>query len=137
MIALGDMKTKILMGLLGVALITAGCVGTVTGRKTAAMPFVKDRVTGYYERSVDVVYEASKTVVKFNGTLVNESILHDSTNAVRTVEGRVNMRKVWIRVESTDPKTTAVIVQTRTAGGSTDIDLAHELEKQIALKLVR
>ncbi len=118
-------------------MITAGCVGTVTGRKTAAVPFVKDRVTGYYERSVDVVYEASKTVVKFNGTLVNESILHDSTNAVRTVEGRVNMRKVWIRVESTDPKTTAVIVQTRTAGGSTDIDLAHELEKQIALKLVR
>jgi hypothetical protein len=30
-----------------------------------------------------------------------------------------------------------VTVQTRTPGGGSDIDLAHELEKQIALKLVR
>jgi hypothetical protein len=32
---------------------------------------------------------------------------------------------------------TAVIVQVRTKGGGRDLDLAHELEKQIALKLVR
>jgi hypothetical protein len=32
---------------------------------------------------------------------------------------------------------TEVIVQTRTAGGGADLDLAHELEKQIALKLVQ
>jgi PBP1b-binding outer membrane lipoprotein LpoB len=131
------MKTKILLGILGLALITVGCVNTVSGRKTAAMPFVKDRVQGYYERPVDQVYEAAKNVVMFNGTMQNESILHDTTNAVRTVEGRVNLRKVWIRVEGVDAKTTAVVVQTRTSGGATDIDLAHELEKQIALKLVR
>jgi len=131
------MRTKICLGLLGLALITAGCVGTVNGRSTAAVPFVKDRVQGYYERPVDVVYDAAKTVVKFNGTLLNESILHDSTNAVRTVEGKVNLRKVWIRIEAMDAKTTAVVVQTRTSGGGSDIDLAHELEKQIALKLVR
>jgi hypothetical protein len=30
-----------------------------------------------------------------------------------------------------------VTVQTRTPGGGSDIDLAHEIEKQIALKLVQ
>ncbi len=132
------MKTKILMIFAGLALITAGCVGTVNGRKTAAVPFTsKDKVQGYYERSVDMVFDASKAVIKYNGTLVNESIMHDATNSVRTIEGRVNQRKVWVRVEGMDPKTTAVVVQARTSGGGSDIELAHELEKQIALKLVK
>ena len=131
------MKTTILVALLGVSLLAVGCVRTVTGKSTAAMPFAKDKVTGYYERPVDAVYTAAKEVVKYNGTLVNETIVHNQTNSVRTVEGKVNLRNVWIRVESMDPKTTGVTVQTRTTGGSSDLDLAHELEKQIALKLVR
>ncbi len=76
-----------------------------------------------------------KEVVKFNGTLVNESILYGETNAVKTVEGKVNQRTVWVRVEAVDPKVTAVVVQTRTPGGGSDLPLAHEIEKQIALKL--
>ncbi len=131
------MKTSILVALLGVSLLAGGCVRTVTGRSTAAVPFSKDKVSGYYERPVEAVYTAAKDVVKFNGTLVNESILHGQTNEVRTVEGKVNLRNVWIRVEGVDPKTTAVTVQARTTGGGSDLDLAHELEKQIALKLVR
>ncbi len=101
------------------------------------VPFIKDSVEGHYERPLDQVYDAAKEVVKFNGTLVSESILHTETNMVKTVEGKVNQRSVWIRVEAMDPKVTGVAVQTRTKGGGTDIDLAHELEKQIALKLVR
>lgn len=131
------MKTSILVALLGVSLLAVGCMRTVTGRSTAAVPFAKDKVTGYYERPVDAVYNAAKEVVKFNGTLLNESILHGQTNEVRTVEGKVNLRNIWIRVEATDPKTTGVTVQARTTGGGTDLDVAHELEKQIALKLVR
>ena len=101
------------------------------------VPFIKDSVEGHYERPLDQVYDAAKDVVKFNGTLVSESILHTETNTVKTVEGKVNQRSVWIRVEAMDPKVTGVAVQTRTKGGGTDIDLAHEIEKQIALKLVR
>ena len=59
------------------------------------------------------------------------------TNTVKTVEGKINQRTVWVRVEAVDPKVTAVTVQTRTSGGVSDLDLAHEVEKQIALKLVR
>ena len=131
------MKKTIFAILLGAVLVGAGCVSTVDERKTAGVPFIKDRVEGRYERSVDEVTKAAKLVVSNNGVLVNESTLYNQTNAVRTVEGKVNQRTVWVRVEAQDPKITAVTVQTRTPGGGSDIDLAHEIEKQIALKLVR
>jgi len=99
------------------------------------MPFIKDRVEGRYERSVDQVFQAARDVVKKNGVLVNESTLYGETNTVKTVEGKVDQRNVWVRVESVDPKVTSVVVQTRTPAGGSDLDLAHELEKEIALEL--
>lgn len=99
------------------------------------MPFVKDKIQGRYERSVDQIFEASKEVIKENGVLVREGVLYNQTNEVKTVEGKVNQRNVWVRVEAVDPKVTEVTVQTRTSGGGSDIDLAAELQKQIALKL--
>jgi len=133
------MKTKICAGLIGslVLVVAAGCVSTVSGDKTAGWPLIRDSVEGRYERPVDQVFEAAKEVVKFQGTLIKESTLHAETNAVKTVEGKVNQRTVWVRVEALDPKVTGVTVQTRTPGGGSDIDLAHEIEKQIALKLVK
>jgi hypothetical protein len=40
-------------------------------------------------------------------------------------------------VEPIDPKTSQVDVQARGSWGSSDVDLAHELEKEIALQLAR
>jgi hypothetical protein len=123
---------------LGVAIVIAtGCVSTVNERTSPGVPFVKDRVEGRYERSVDQVFNAAKQVLSTNGVLVREGVLYSQTNQVKTVEGKVNQRNVWVRIEGVEPKVTAVIVQTRTAGGGADLDLAHELEKQIALKLVQ
>ncbi|MEI9962906.1 MAG: DUF3568 family protein [Limisphaerales bacterium] len=107
------MKTIFFAALVGAAIITAGCVSTVSGTHTAAVPLTKDSVEGRYERTVDQVYTAAVTVVKANGVIVTEYIPHDSTNAVRSLQGKVNERKVWVRVESIDPKITAVTVQTR------------------------
>ena len=137
MLGIRSMKTKSFAVLVGAVLVLAGCVSTVDDRKTAGVPFIKDRVEGRYERSVDQVAQAAKQVVSSNGVLVNEATLYDQTNAVKTVEGKVNQRTVWVRIEYVDPKVTAVTVQTRTPGGGSDIDLAHELEKEIALKLVQ
>ena len=128
---------KIFAILVGAILVGAGCVSTVNERTSPGLPFVKDRVEGRYERSVDQVFEASKQVVKTMGVLVREGVIYGGTNEVKTVEGKVNQRNVWIKVEGIEPKITSVIVQTRTPGGGADIDLAHELEKQIALKLVQ
>lgn len=129
------MRTIIFAILIGAVVVGAGCVSTVSDRKTAGVPFIKDRVEGRYERPLERVFQAAKDVIKKNGVLVNESTLYNETNTVKTVEGKVNQCNVWVRVEALDPKVTAVVVQTRTSGGGTDIDLAHEIEKEIALEL--
>jgi hypothetical protein len=49
----------------------------------------------------------------------------------------VNDQKVWMRVESIDPRTTQVDVQALTKWGRTDINLVHQLEKEIALQLAQ
>jgi len=86
---------------------------------------------------VEQVYHASIVVIQNNGVLVREYIPHDATNAVRSLEGKVNQRTVWIRVQAIDPKTTQVDVQARGSWGGSDLDLTHELEKEIALQLAR
>jgi hypothetical protein len=133
------MKKVILAVLAGAAIVATGCVGTVNGSHTGALWFGNDQFEGRYQRSVDQVYNASVRVVNQNGALVSEYIPHDSTNAVRSLEASVNNRNVWIRVEavSTQPEVTSVTVQARTHHGTRDEILAHELEKEIALALVR
>ncbi len=120
------------------ALFAVGCVHTVSGERTAAMSFGEDSYSGRYERTPDQVYRASIKVLTTDGQLITEYIPHDTTNSVSTVRamyGKVNERKVWIRVEPVDSKITEVTVQARTAGGFRDQDLVHELEKEIALQL--
>ncbi len=129
------MKTKIFLGLILGLLVGAGCVSTVSDRTTGGIPFVKDRVEGRYQRPVEQIFLAARAVVADMGTLVNESTLYSQTNAVKTVQGKINQRNVWIRVEPVEANVNAVLVQTRTPGGIADLDLAHEIEKQIALKL--
>jgi len=132
------MRTKIFLTVAGAAVVAAlaGCIDTVGGGKTAGVPFIRDSMAGRYERPLEQAYQAAKDVIEFNGKLVSETILHGQTNLVKTVEGKVNQRTIWVRVESVAPNVTQVTVQGRTPGGGSDIDLVHEIEKQIALKLV-
>ena len=137
------MKTIAIAAFFGLAILAAGCVSTVSGGKTVGVPFVKDKIEARYERPIDQVYQAAKEVVQFNGTVINEQILYGQTNALnsvaKTIEGKVKQRTVWVRVEQelNNPKISDVTVQTRTQGGGSDIELAAEIDKQIALKLVR
>ena len=128
------MKTKIFAVLAGIAMVGAGCVGTVSGTKTAALVPNRDQVQGRYQRSIDQVYQAAVQVVQTDGVLVKEFIPHDTTNIVRSLQAKVNQRNVWIRVAAETPQITQVTVQARTGTGG-DVDLAHQLEKEIALRL--
>ena len=92
-------------------------------------------MAGRYARTMDQVYAASVAVIQNNGVMIKEYIPHDTTNNVRSLQGRVNDRNVWVRVEAVDPKTTQVDVQARTKWGVSDLDLVHEIEKEIALQL--
>ena len=128
------MKTKIFAVFAGIAMVGAGCVGTVSGTKTAALVPNRDQVQGRYQRSMDQVYQAAVQVVQSDGVMVTEYIPHDTTNTVRSLKGKVNQRNVWIRVAAESPQITQVTVQARTGTGG-DVDLAHQLEKEIALRL--
>jgi|SRR3984957_5900382 len=134
---MADMKTKIFAAFVGMAIVATGCIGTVSGTKTPALTWSKDQVSGRYQRSVDQVYQASITVIQNNGVLITEYIPHDTTNTVRSLQGKVNQHNVWIRVQAIDPNITEVTVQSRSTTGISNVDIAHELEKEIALQLAR
>ncbi|HEX3797410.1 MAG TPA: hypothetical protein VH413_01815 [Verrucomicrobiae bacterium] len=129
------MKLKI--KILGLVLVSAlaglatGCVDTVDGRSQAGVPFIKDTITGSYERSVPQVFAAAKAVLKFNGRLTAENTINNS------LEAKVNQATVWVRVDEIDSMkpVSRVEVQVRNNAGGSNIDLAAEIEKQIALKL--
>lgn len=111
--------------------LVAGCVSTVDGRVRAGMPFLKDKIESRYERPLDQVMSATRETLQFNGTLYTEDII------AKTFEAKVDTRTVWVKLDEVEPKITRVIVQVRAKGGGRDIDLASEIDKQIALRLAR
>jgi hypothetical protein len=131
------MKMNFLAVLAGVAVIATGCVHTVSDTTAFRSNFTKDIIAGRYNRTVDQVYAASVAVIQQNGVMIREFIPHNSTNTIRSLEGKVNQRNVYISVESVDPKTTQVSVQALGSWGNADLDVSHELEKEIALQLAR
>jgi len=126
------MKTKFwLVGLVcSLILVAGGCVKTMDGRTKAAVPFKKDKIEGRYQRTVAQVFDAAKGVVSRLGKLNTEDTIN------KTLFAKVDTRYVWIKVTEVDPQVTSVVVQVRTHGGGTDIDLAAQIEKEIALTLV-
>ncbi|MGO9200619.1 MAG: DUF3568 family protein [Limisphaerales bacterium] len=129
------MKTKCLVALLAGLVATAGCVNTVTGAKTGGVPFIRDTVEGRYKLPPDVIFAAAKEVIKADGVLTSYGTSLTSTNEAKVVQGRVNERTVWVRIEPIDPQVTSVFVQTRTNGGGSDMDLAHQIDKEIAVRV--
>ena len=131
------MKLKFFAVVAGIAFVTAGCVSTVSDTRTPALTWSRDNLNQRYERTIDQSYQASVAVIQNNGVLLTEYIPHDYTNSVRSLQGKVNEKNVWIRVEAIDPKTTEVTVQVRSTWGVSDVSLASELLTQIALQLSR
>jgi hypothetical protein len=129
------MKTKLLAALFGGLLATAGCVSTVTGGKTAGVPFIKDTFEGAYRLPPEVIFVAAKEVIRADGVLTKEGIDYGQTNEAKVVQGRVNQCTVWVRIVPVDSQVTSIAVQTRTNGGGSDLNLAHQIDKEIAVKL--
>jgi ABC-type xylose transport system substrate-binding protein len=130
------MKTKIcVVALLGAWLVVLGCVSTVDEHKTFGVPGIKDSAEARYERSPEEILRAVKAVLVSEGMLNNEGTIYSQSKQIRTVEGKVNQRSVWVRIEPIDSKVTRIVVQTRTRGGGSDVELAHQIDKEVALKL--
>jgi hypothetical protein len=128
---MATMRIK-LLSVVAISVLTfalAGCVNTVDGRKEVGIPLIKDRVVRVYERPVLQVWAAAKDVLNATGTIFSEDVMQS------TVSAHVDARVVRVKVESLDPKTTRMTVQCRTKAGGTDLDLAGEVDKQIAIRL--
>jgi hypothetical protein len=111
-----------------VALFT-GCYSTQDNRTKVGMPMAKDKIESRYERPVETIFAAAKEVLRFNGTLYGENTIS------HVLEAKVDTRTVYVSVDEVEPKVSRVIVQARKKSRLPDIDLAAEIDKQIALKL--
>jgi hypothetical protein len=115
--------------LAGVLITLPGCYRSLDGHTKGGMPFKKDTIQGRYERSIAKVQPAARKVLEFNGQLLSEDVV------THVLVGKVDTRNVWVKLEELEPTVTRVVVQARTKSGNSDIDLAAEIEKQIALNL--
>ncbi len=113
----------------GLGSLVTGCYHTVEGRSKMGVPFKKDRIESRYERTTEQVFAAAKDVLAFNGRLAGENTI------ARTLEAKVDNNTVWVKVEEVEPGITKVTTQARGKGGGANVDLASEIDKQIALKL--
>lgn len=132
------MKTKIFAAVAGIgtAIITAGCVSTVNDSNTPGIYSGSDKAVARYPRPFDDVYNAAVQVVSHDGILLAEHNFHDTTNEMRSVDGKINGEKVYVLVEAVDPQITQITVQARTSVVG-DAQLAHEVDKEVALQLQR
>jgi len=115
------------------AVFTQGCYSTVDGRVKAGVPrpLAKDTIEGRYERSAEEIFAAAKKVLQHNGNLYGENTIS------KTLEAKIDNSTVRVAVDVVETKTTRVRVQARRKTGTADIELASEIEKQIALSLPR
>jgi len=108
----------------------SGCVETLDNRHRATWnPVAKDKVEGRYDRSPAEIWAAAKDVLKHQGTMVSEDALKN------VLEASVDERRVWVKVEEFDTKTSRVIVQARGRAGGADMEMAAFIDKQIAVRL--
>jgi hypothetical protein len=129
------MKTKLLAALIAGLMVTSGCISTVTGEKVAGVPFITDAIQGEYKLPPEVIFVAAKEVIRADGVLTSEGITYSPTNAVKTVQGKVDQCSVWVRIAPLDSQVTSVAVQVRTGSGGSNMSLAQQIDKEIAVKL--
>jgi hypothetical protein len=106
-----------------------GCVETLDGRKKSGYPWGRDTVEGRYEFTPNQLWVASKDVLKHQGTLLSEDTLKS------VLEANVDERTIWVKVDEVDTRVSRVLVQARTKGGSSDMEMAAFIDKQIAVRL--
>ncbi|MBL9170464.1 MAG: hypothetical protein JNN07_22195 [Verrucomicrobiales bacterium] len=107
-----------------------GCIRTVDDHRRMGVPFVRDKIEGRYEYPTDKVIRAAKDVLQLNGQLTGENTVNNS------LEGIIDTRRIWIRIDPVGDRWSRATVQARTKGGGADLYLASEVDKQIALRLV-
>ncbi|MBN8249606.1 MAG: hypothetical protein J0L84_19470 [Verrucomicrobia bacterium] len=124
------MKKLLVASLLAAVVgVSSGCYSTETGRTKFGMPFAKDSIISRYNRPVATVFAAAKEVLAFNGTLTSENLIDN------TVTAKADSKTIYCKVTEPEAGITQIATQVRGSAGGPDLDLAAEIDKQIALKL--
>jgi hypothetical protein len=125
------MKYKFLFALVisSALALFSGCVSTTTGGTRAGMPLLSDTKISRYQRTLPQVTAATEAVLARMGKIVSHDVVNNSFVA------KVNQRSIYIKMDDVDNgRITQISVQARTGVGA-DIQLAAEIDKQIALQL--
>jgi hypothetical protein len=109
--------------------LSVGCYTTEEGHKKWGSPLAKDKIESQYERKPAEVLAATKDVLGYMGTVTGDNTI------TRVVQARIDNSYVWVRVDEIQPGICKVTTQARGKGGGGNIDLASEVDKQIALQL--
>jgi hypothetical protein len=123
-----NFKPVLAVAFFALALFVSGCVSTPIGGSKIGWPFSKDTRTSIYPRSVEQLVTASRVVLTRLGKLSVDNSVDN------TFVAKINEHDVWVRVTKVDAKTTELVVMARSTLGA-DINLAAEIDKQIALQL--
>jgi hypothetical protein len=110
-------------------LATTACVKTVDGGSKAGWPAWKDTIKSKYEMPLDKVVIAARKTLAENGTITKDDIANNALVA------KVNTSTVFVKITEDQPGVTLVLTQARKKGGGGHVDLAAEIDKQIALNL--
>jgi hypothetical protein len=122
------LKWILFPALLAAVVFLSGCVETLDGRHRAGVPWVNDQIKSRYNRTPAECWAAAIDVLKFQGTVTSEDSLRSVIQAV------VDERNVWVLINPYDGKSTQVIVQAR-SGGGTDMQMAAFIDKEIAVRI--
>jgi cytochrome c-type biogenesis protein CcmE len=109
--------------------VVAGCVSTNTGEVRYGIPLQKASLESRYQRPVPQIFAAARQVLEMNGTLAKENTINHS------LEAKVDNRTVIVIVDEVEPGVSRVRTEARKKAGNADLDLAAEIDKQIALRL--
>ncbi len=117
------------LALLSTVFIFSACVSGVNGRIYPGNPFTHDKLISQYQCSVEQALNASREVIKHNGEVISE----DPKTGI--LQGKVDQRKVNVKVSAVDEKISQITLQVLSSLNNGDIQLASELNKQIAVRL--
>lgn len=126
------MKKLFVVSLLAAVVgVSTGCYSTETGRTKFGLPFAKDVIVSRYSKPVATVFAAAKEVLAFNGTLTSENLIDN------TLTARADSKTIYVKVAEVEAGISQISTQVRGSAGGPDIDLASEIDKQIAIKLAQ
>ena len=111
------------------AAVSGGCISTPQG-KQFGVPGVRDTVVSRYERPIDQVISSAREVLSRTGTITGDDVINNEVSA------KIDSRSVWVTVSEVEPLVTEVKVRVRSSRGASDLVMAAEIDKQIALGLV-